>query len=402
VNRFLSSISLLAFAAGIGLATDLAAEAKGATFSVLHAFQGGNDGANPQSGLIADKQGNLYGTTYAGGADNLGTLFRLAPDGTETPLVTFDSTNGQSPCLGYLIADKSGNFFGTTGAGGENDFGAVYTLAAAGTEQLLYSFAGTSDGYNIEYGLVKDKSGNLYGTAYQGGPNSAGEVYEITGGTKTTLWAFCSQANCTDGYGPLSQLVSDRHGNLYGTTFEGGAYGYGTVFRLSPPAKGQTQWTETVLHSFAATVNGTIDGCYPFAGVIADKSGSLYGTTYGCGGYTNGNSDGDGSVFKIAADGTESLLYGFSGGNDGMNPKAPLIEDKSGNLYGTASAGGAENDGIVFKIASDGTETILHTFTGGSDGATPYSGLHRKGPWLYGTASAGGANGDGTVYKVKD
>jgi uncharacterized repeat protein (TIGR03803 family) len=407
VNRFLSSISLLALAAGSCLATAssaAAADATKSTFSVLYSFTNGNDGGDPLSGLIADKKGNLYGATYAGGADNLGVTYRLAPDGTETPLVTFDSANGQSPGYGYLIQDKSGNLFGTTGAGGANNFGAVYSLAPNGAEQVLYSFANQNDGDAIAYGLAEDKNGNFYGTAYEGGPNNQGEVYEVTpGGTKTTLWAFCSQANCTDGDGPLSQLVVDKHGNLYGTTLVGGMYGWGTVFELSPPGKGQTQWTETVLHSFANVGDGITDGCYPSAGVIMDKSGNLYGTTYGCGGYTNGNSDGDGSVYKIAADGSESLLYGFMAGNDGMSPHTTLVEDKDGNLYGATEAGGADNDGTVFEIpAGGGSDVILHTFTGGSDGANPYSGLYRKGSWLYGTASAGGAYGYGTVFKVKD
>jgi uncharacterized repeat protein (TIGR03803 family) len=362
------------------------AQAAKSTFSVLYTFTGGDDGANPLAGLIADKQGNLYGTAEQGGTDNVGTVFELGPNGIQSVLLTFDNANGRHPLYGNLIADKAGNFYGTTYSGG-NNYGSAYKLAPDETETVLYNFAGGSDGRYPTYGLIEDKHGNLYGTTYEGGANKDGEVFEVTpDGNETVLYSFCSATNCTDGTGPYSQLVIDKSGNLFGTTINGGAADWGTLFKLTPDG------TETVLHSFTG---GTADGCYPFAGVIVDKSGNFYGTTDECG------PGADGTVFKIAPDGTETLLYGFSGGNDGMSSKAALVQDKDGNLYGTTTLGGSSNDGIVFEVAPNGTETILHTFTGGSDGANPYAALHLKGNWLYGTASDGGVDGYGTVFKVK-
>ncbi|HEX4080762.1 MAG TPA: choice-of-anchor tandem repeat GloVer-containing protein [Rhizomicrobium sp.] len=389
---------------GFGLAATLfvpTAEAKKSTFSVLYTFTGGDDGASPLAGLIADKQGNLYGTTWKGGADDAGTVFELAPNGAESVLLTFDITNGYEPYLGNLTADKAGNFFGTTVKGG-NDYGIVYELAPDGIETVLYKFTGGSDAGSPFYDLVQDKKGNLYGTTEDGGANGDGTVFKVSpDGIETVLYSFCSQAGCTDGSMPWSQLIIDKSGNLYGTTWLGGttyscgyeASGCGTLFKLAPDG------TETVLHTFAG---GATDGCYPLAGVIADKSGTFYGTAEECG------TGGDGTVFKVAPDGTETILHGFSGGSDGAWPWAALVEDSDGNLYGTTTIDGNSSAncyggscGTVFEIAPNGTETILHTFTGGSDGGNSYAALRLKGAWLYGTAENGGADGYGTVFKVK-
>jgi uncharacterized repeat protein (TIGR03803 family) len=190
----------------------------------------------------------------------------------------------------------------------------------------------------------------------------------------------------------------DSSGNLYGTTFGGGASGYGTVFELSPAASGT--WTEKFLYSFKG---GSYDGLFPFAGLIMDSSGNLYGTTQG------GGASGWGTVFELSPRGTwnETILYSFSGGNDGATPAAGLIMDSNGNLYGTTVEGGASRNGTVFELSppttADGpwNETVLHAFKGGNDGAAPYAGLIMDSSGnLYGTTGGGGASGWGTVFEL--
>ena len=260
------------------------------------------------------------------------------------------------------------------------------TPTSAQTETLLYNFCsqlGCADGEYPYAGLIVDTKGNLYGTTYEGGANGVGTVFKLSAnGTETVLHSFAN--NGTDGYNPVAGLLRDAKGNLYGTTQSGGANGVGTVFKIS--AKG----IETVLYSFAS---GT-DGAYPYTGVIMDKSGNLYGTTQ-LGGVNN-----MGTVFKLSANGTETLLHSFAeDGGDGFWPFGELIMDKSGNLYGTTAQGGANSAGMVFKLGTDETETILYSFAGGSDGAYPYAGMimDAKGN-LYGTTVQGGENNAGTLF----
>ena len=190
-----------------------------------------------------------------------------------------------------------------------------------------------------------------------------------------------------DGGYPYVRLIKDAAGNLYGTTASGGADGAGTVFRLAPDG------TETILYSFT----GGSDGSNPVAGLIKDAKDNLYGTTFA------GGTNNAGAVFKLAPDGTETVLHSFTGGKDGINPYARLIKDAAGNFYGTTYAGGADGAGTVFKVAPGGTETILHSFTGGSDGSNPVAGLiaNKKGH-LFGTTQLGGADGSGTVFELKE
>jgi uncharacterized repeat protein (TIGR03803 family) len=358
-----------------------------ATETVLYAFKGApGDGEGPYVGLIADKAGNLYGTTELGGTSNAGVVFKLAPDGTETVLYTFTGhSDGGRPFAG-LLSDKAGNLYGTTSRGGASNEGVVFKLAPEGTETVLYAFKGGSDGRWPEAGLIADKAGNLYGTTPQGGASGAGVVFKLApDGTETVLYAFKGDS---DGDGPTARLIADGAGNLYGMTLEGGASGAGVVFKLAPDG------TETVLYAF----KGGSDGRFPRGGLIADKAGNLYGTTL------EGGASGAGVVFKLAPDGTETVLYAFTDHSDGGGPFAGLIADGAGNLYGTTRLGGAYNGasgaGVVFKLAPDGTETVLYTFTGESDGGRPFAGLlSDKAGNLYGTAY-GGASDRGVVFKL--
>jgi uncharacterized repeat protein (TIGR03803 family) len=310
------------------------------------------------SGLIFDASGNLYGTTDGGGG--FGNVFELRHRQSggwgEKVLYTF-AHNGSDPSNPWsgLISDTAGNLYGTGIGGGAYYYGAVFELtpAAGGTwtETVLHSFAHNGyDGTSPYGGLVFDSAGNLYGTTTEGGAYGEygwGTVYELSpaaggGWTETVLHNFNDDG--TDGTLPEAGLIVDASGNLYGTTSEGGAFNFGTVFELSPAAGGG--WTETVLHTF--NQDGT-DGVLPYCSLILDASGNLYGTT------TAGGNFNKGTVFELApaAGGgwTETVLYSFHGvGRDGSGPYGGLVSDAAGNLYGTTQYGGIHSYGTVFEI----------------------------------------------------
>ncbi len=253
------------------------------TFAVLHSFVGGSsDGAAPQSGLIRDKNGNLYGTTVYGGSSNFGVVFRVATNGRFTVLHSFAGSDGGYPQHGSLLMDTKGNLYGTNQQGGAaGNCGVVYKLSKSGTLTVLHSFAGgTTDGCGAVGTPAMDRLGSLYGTTFEGGASNEGIVWKVSKrGTETVLHSFAG--GTTDGGHPYAGVIRDAKGNLYGDTFEGGATGVGTVYELS---KG----TLTLLHSFAGS-----DGAYPVGGVIRDAQGNLYGTTY------QGGSSASGTVWKL-------------------------------------------------------------------------------------------------------
>jgi len=388
---------------GLSNVTSVAVSCSAGTESVLYFFKGGaTDGQDPGGGLIMDGAGNLYGTTAGGGTNGYGTVFKINAAGTESVVYSFKggTTDGDSP-FGQLIMDSAGNLYGTTAGGGANGGGTVFEITPAGTEHVLHSFVGgTTDGQQPIAGLVVDSAGNLYGTTEYGGTNDDGTVFEITSaGTERVLHSFVGGA--TDGQQPIAGLVMDSAGNLYGTTSFGGESDDGTVFKIDAAG------TESVVYSFKG---GTTDGKVPDAGVIMDSAGNLYGTT------SMGGANGDGTVFEITAAGTESILHSFDGyPTDGQLPWAGLTMDSAGNLYGTTTEGGANDDGTVFKVSAAGTESILYSFKGGTaDGQGPFSSLVIDGFGnLYGTTEgysyvtplngtpvSGSANGDGTVFKI--
>jgi uncharacterized repeat protein (TIGR03803 family) len=376
------------------------------TYSRLYSFCSSArcaDGLYPQAGLIEDSSGDFYGTTSEGGAHGQGAVFKLGAGGGETVLYSFCAksrcTDGKRPLAG-LIADKSGNLYGTTYSGGAHAGGTIFKLAPNGAETVLHSFCSQKscvDGAKPLGALVLDSSGNLYGTTDYGGRYNYGTVFRVEpNGTEAVLHSFCNQDNCADGVYPQAGLILDNSGNLYGTAVEGGRNGYGVAFKLAPDR------TETVLYSFCAQDNCT-DGAEPGAGLVADGSGNLYGTTY------YGGSSGYGAAFKLAANGTETVLHSFcSEGHcaDGANPLAGLVRDSAGNLYGTTEDGGekARCCGVAFKLATSGSETVLHTFCfekGCDDGAYPLAGLFADGSGnLYSTTVQGGGNNGGAVFKL--
>jgi uncharacterized repeat protein (TIGR03803 family) len=261
---------------------------------------------------------------------------------------------------------------------------------------ILYSFRGGNDGANPYATMNVGPDGGFFGTTVNGGPNGDGTVFGLKlrgrGYVETVQYAF----HGSDGAHPYGSII--RYGTHagVGTTADGGAYGYGDVFEITPSASGGH--SERVLYSFQG---GSIDGANPFDGVIADKSGDLFGTTL------NGGTKGDGTVFEVKPTRrgfAETVLYNFDG-RSGAFPYAPLIEDASGALYGTTHAGGPSGDGTVYKLTPSGatyTESVLYAFRGGQDGANPYAGLEfgPTGP-LYGTTQFGGPSNDGTVFELK-
>jgi uncharacterized repeat protein (TIGR03803 family) len=377
----------------------LAGSAQAGNFRLLHDFKG-RDGGLAMAGLIRDNSGNLFGTTFLGGRKNGGVVFELTSNGKETVLHDFLGGNDGNAPYGNLIADQQGNLYGTTeSGGGSSRFGTVFKLAPDGTETILYAFTDGSDGGNPVAGLLADASGNLYSTTMAGGENGQGTVFELSpDGSETVLHSF---ANGSDGAEPVAGLIADKHGNFYGTTFTGGSGGNGTAFKLAPGG------TETILFSFSL---GNSSGADPDGSLVADDKGNLYGTT-GIGGSGNCQ-DGCGVVFEIAANGQFSDLYSFTGGADGANPYASLIRDKKGNFYGTTVGGGSGcgGCGAVFKLTPDGKETTLYSFNGTKDGAHPYAQLFLDGQGdLFGTASIKGLScldyaisGCGTVFEVKN
>jgi uncharacterized repeat protein (TIGR03803 family) len=383
--RLGAASAALALAATLGLAVS-APITEAQTFAILHNFTGAPDGQGPYAGVIEDSAGNLYGTTLVGGNTIYGSVFEVDSKGSETVLFGFNRSDGELPYAG-LARDKAGNLYGTTELGGSSGLGTVFKLSK-GELTTLHNFSGaTGDGCLPYGGVIMDAKGNLYGTTSLCG-GGYGMVWELTPAGKqykfTLLHGFTGGAK--DGSGPsLGNLLMDKKGNFYGVTLEGGSANNGTLYELSKTGK------ITILHSFDG---GTQDGCFPSGTVWMDKAGSFYGTTEACG------SAGDGVVWKVTKD-KETVLHNFTDGtSDGSKPYAGVILDAQGNLYGTTSVGGAAGDGTVYELSKGGTFSLLHTFSG-SDGNQPYGGLLRdsKGN-LYGTAYAGGSADDGTVWKL--
>jgi len=345
-------------------------------YSVIYSFcslANCSDGGAPLAGLIVDSAGNLYSTTYSGGANgNNGTVFKLTPSGqgswTESVLYSFAGGQDGAGPRSNLIFDQLGNLYGTTSSqGNSGTAGTVFKLApnqdGTWSESVLYRFcsqANCSDGSYPQAGLMFDAAGNLYGTTLEGGQNSfigdAGTVFQLTPNndgswSESVLYNFCSLANCVDGFEPYSSLIFDPAGNLYGTTWEGGSTTEtGTVFRLTPQGGGN--WSESVIRSFVCAPTNCPNGGSPIDNLTIDVAGNLYGTTY-YGGDTSLCDEGCGLVFKLTPNSgqwQETVLHRFFA-HPGMHPDAGLIFDAAGNLYGTTSGdGGRIFEGSVFEI----------------------------------------------------
>jgi len=333
--------------------------ARAADFQTLYAFTGGQDGQAPFS-LIQDAAGNLYGATFAGGdvTCQCGTIFKVAPDGSETTLYSFKGGNdGAYPQTG-LARDSAGNLYGATNGTG-NIPSTVFKLDPGGHLTTLHAFQELGDGKNPLGSPILDRQGRLYGTTIHGGQVGRGTVYRITpNGKERVLHSFGGTSREGDGDSPASALIMDRNGNLYGTTIAGGSSacgsggccagtGCGTVFKVAPDG------TTTILYRFLNDGHGK----FPVGSLAMDRTGNLYGMTQQGGGA--------GTIFKLEPDGTKSELYLFGIGTGGV-PHAGLIIDRRGNLFGTAE-GGANGDGVAFELSAHGAYTVLHDFTDNND-----------------------------------
>jgi uncharacterized repeat protein (TIGR03803 family) len=378
--------------------------------TTLLTFNGAGNGSSPIGGLIADAAGDLFGTTEAGGTNNVGTVFGIPKTatgfGAPTTLVTFSGANGANP-EGGLIADAAGDLVGTTAAGGANSDGTVFeipkTATGFGAPTTLVTFNGTGNGATPVGGLIADAAGDLFGTTGAGGANSKGTVFEIpktaTGfGAPTTLVTFNGAGN---GATPFAGLIADAAGDLFGTTEAGGANNAGTVFEIPKTAIGFGALTTLV------TFTGAGNGAAPFGGLIADAAGDLFGTTEA------GGTNSDGTVFEIPKTGTGSTGFGapttlvtFNGTGNGAAPFAGLIADAAGDLFGTTEAGGTNGDGTVFEIPKTATGfgalINLVNFDGAGNGSNPsVAGLIANAAGdLFGTTEAGGGNSRGTVFEL--
>jgi uncharacterized repeat protein (TIGR03803 family) len=328
----------------------------------------------------------MYVATFSGGSHNLGAVFKVTPTGTETVVYSFaGGADGSHPIAGLVRDNKTGNLYGTTVYGGATNTGTVFVLSpSTGVETVIYSFKGGLDGAN-PYSSVVRAGTTIFGTTMNGGQFGYGTVFKLTAaGKETILHNFNSAFPTLDGSYPYGSLVLYK-GILYGTTTLGGLGNLGTVFAITKTG------SYTVLYTFKG---GSTDGQGPNAGVAFDKSGNIFGTTYS-GGINNG-----GVVFEISG-GVETTIHHFGRNTgDGLNPYASLTFYRN-NFYGTTLQGGTANGGTVFKITPSGTETLLHSFTGGADGFNPYSALVLNGTnTFYSTALQGGTSNLGTVFKV--
>jgi uncharacterized repeat protein (TIGR03803 family) len=365
------------------------------TFSVIHSFTGGADGANPLAGFMIDGLGNLYGTATQGGKFGAGVVLKINRRGHVIALYSFHGGSDGAYPSASLVRDASGSLYGTTAAGGAYGAGVVFKVPGKGLETVLYSFKGGADGANPAARLAKDLAGNLYGTTTAGGTYNGGTVFKLSpAGQETVLYSFGHGA---DGAIPIAGVTIDGTGKLYGTTSVGGAYGNGTVFQLTPS---NPTWTENILHHFGMGNDGGI----LYSGLVLDGAGNLYGAATDGG---NGGENGGGTIFELTPSGggwTFTVLYGLPGWGISGSFR-DLLLDASGNIYATTHCDGNDVAGTVYKLTRSGgiwTYTLLYTFTGGSDGLYSFSNLvaDKQGN-LYGTTNVGGTNGYGVVFKVK-
>lgn len=371
------------------------------------------DCASPDTTLISDARGDLYGGTSIGGPANRGCIFELSPSRSGwqwTMLHAFNGADGEGP-RGALVFDKSGNLYGTTVTGGAYNAGTVFELSPSAngmwTETVLHSFAAEGDGRAPECNLIFDSKGNLYGTTSAGGNvvGTTGTVFELSPGqsgwTETILYSFTGSINGPDGDVPIGGLVMDSHGRLYGMTQSGGAYGNGAVYMLVPYPKG---YKEAIIYSFDGA-----DGSQPSAGLTIKPGNQLYGTTSFGG--TAPECPFCGVIFSLSrqADGswTENVLHAMLG-SDGYLPVGPVVFDEKGNLYAASQSGGINAGGSVFMLTPTASgewhETVLHLFNfkfpDGKDGDQPYAGVTYGKGKIVGTTSSGGIYDKGIVFEA--
>ena len=367
------------------------------TYKVIHNFTNqGSDGATPYGGPVLDKLGNLYGATYLGGLFGGGSVYRLSPSGsswTYTSLYSFKNIpDGSGPGFGTLVIGADRALFGTTEGGGF--FGTAYAVCdCPKREYVIHSFGKGTDGAQPIGGLVIDPKGNLYGTTSEFGANGFGNVFELSRSGKTVketiLYSFTGG---TDPINPAAGVTLDAQGNIYGTASLGGANGLGAVYELTHSASG---WTETILHDF----QGESDGANPVGGVVIDKAGNIFGTTF------DGGINGGGTIYQLSPSSsgwTFTTIYSLIGGYSG--PYNKLTLDGKGNIYGFTNSAGLNGLGSIFKL-TPGTNgwdfTDLYDFVGSEEGGLPYGSVAVDAQGnVFGTAVVGGTDNQGVVFEI--
>jgi len=354
--------------------------AQAQTVTTLANFTGSNGKSPLFAALLQGADGNLYGTTSAGGTHGHGTVFKITTSGNIKALYSFcaqsNCADGSAPYAG-LIQAKDGTFYGTTEAGGINNAGTIFKITAAGVLTTLHKF-NYSDGANPYAALLQAADGNFYGTTESGGAHILGTVFKMTaGGTLTTLHSF----NSTDGSSPEAALIQAPDGNFYSTTYNGGTEGYGTAFKITSGG------ALTTLHIFNDT-----DGRAITPGLVQARDGNFYGAT------SLSGASGYGNVFMMTPQGMVTTLHSFNA-TDGATPNQ-LALGSDGNFYGTTISGGTNTDGTLFEITPQGVFTSLHSFAK-SDGADPFAALVQDTDGkFYGTTSFGGSKNNGTVFRL--
>ena len=399
-----ATASLCALMAAFLCVACLSQQAQSQTYKVIHTFKV-SDGATPYGGPILDQKGNLYGTTYLGGSEGAGTVYKLSPHGSSWAFRSLYSlkggADGSGPAFGSLAIGPNHGLFGTTEGGGS--FGTAFDVwppknASSGAslpwqEAVVHDFGIGKDGAQPIGGVVFDSAGNFYGTTSLGGASGNGTIFEVKhSGKKWIESVIYSFKGGSDAVNPAAGVTLDAESNLYGTTSFGGASGDGAVYKLQPSG---SHWKETILYSF----QGGNDGQNPVGGVVLDKTGDLYGSTF------DGGVNGGGTVYKLSR-GSKSwkltTIYSFSGGYGG--PYNKLTFDAKGNIYGTTNAEGAHGDGSVFKLSpSQGgwKFTDLYDFTSGSDGGLPYGSVAVDANGnIFGTTAVGGSDNQGVVFEI--
>lgn len=389
---------LAATASAPAVLTVYAVSTNGTTMAAVHGFTGGTDGGVPNA-LFRSTNGLIYGTTQNGGLYGDGTVFSLAPDGTFSTLASFDGTNGAMPVAG-LVQDAGGILYGTTKFGGSNSLGTIFSVTTNGVVNSIYSFNGSDNNVEPFTALALDAAGNFYGATSNNSAIFDGNLFKMTpGGTPSTFYTFPLTGG-TEGVWPSGTLTLGTDGNLYGLTTNGGAFNYGSIFRITPAG------ALTTIYSFT----GGADGYFPIGQLVEGTDGNFYGVTKR---NTVNKLAFYGTIFKVTPAGAFTTIYSLDPGvvyTDGTYPFAGLLQGSDGNFYGTTVQGfyvDFDNtiynnvDGTVFQITPSGTLTTLTALNGTDDGANPEAALVGGADGsLYGTTITNGPGGQGTIYRI--